>query len=142
MVPRLVTSVGQKIISSTATPKKIDTSTSTKRTISSFSIHLEITIASRFCNLLITWLLCWSVTNFQAAHSQTASLAIAGTAMAALTAGGRKVGQQISGRCVRCAVNHGIPQFVVGLFGNMMNLRIYIKGSCFWIQICMKQNQQ
>ena len=62
-----------------------------------------------------------NVTKFQAAHSQTASLAIAGTALAALTAGGRKVGQQISGRCVRCAAYHGIPQFVVDLFGKMMN---------------------
>jgi hypothetical protein len=62
-----------------------------------------------------------NVTKIQAAHSQTASLAIAGTALAALTAGGRKVGQQISGRFVRCAVYHGIPQFVVDLFGKMMN---------------------
>jgi peptide subunit release factor RF-3 len=62
-----------------------------------------------------------NVTKFQAAQSQTASLAIAGTALAALTAGGRKVGQQMSRRCVRCAVYHGIPQFVVDLFGKMMN---------------------
>ena len=71
-----------------------------------------------------------NVTKFQAAHSQTASLAIAGTAVAALTAGGRKVGQQISGRCVRCAAYHGIPPFLVDV-GEMMNSWIYIRGHGF-----------
>ena len=45
-------------------------------------------------------------------HSQTASLAIAGTALAALSAGARKVGQQISGRCVRCDLYHGLLDYI------------------------------
>ena len=45
-----------------------------------------------------------NVTKFQAAHSQTASLAIAGTAVAALTAGGRKVGANITAMCEMCCI--------------------------------------
>ena len=52
------------------------------------------------------------MTKFQAVHSQTASLAIAGTALAALSTGARQVGQQISGRCVRCDLYHGLLDYI------------------------------
>jgi len=67
-----------------------------------------------------------NVTKFQAAHSQTASLAIAGTAVAALTAGGRKVGANITAMCEMCC----IPWYtsISGrIVWEMMNLWTYIR---------------